>query len=170
MSEGSRLKWAMSYYSEELLKFQCYMIKSSYSVYVWRLFLWNFKCSLWNVAQNILPVHQEMFILVKDENVIALTFTSHKPILKRALNNLKTPCSAWNALWVVIKSILYQLSNLITIHLFLIGYKVHFHIGLYSVNEPDPHYKATTWHSYLARLTNLDRLTLISCSGFTYTA
>ena len=76
-----------------------------------------------------------MFILVKDENVIALTFTSHKPILKRAPNNSmgpkwQTPGPAWDALWVVIKSILYQLSNLITIHLYLIGYKVHFHIGL----------------------------------------
>ena len=78
-----------------------------------------------------------MFILVKDENVIALTFTSHKPILKRAPNNSmgpiekwQTPGSAWDTFWVVIKYILYQLSNLITIHLYLIGYKVHFHIGL----------------------------------------
>ena len=78
-----------------------------------------------------------MFILVKDENAIALTFTSHKPILKRAPNNAmgpiekwQTPGSAWDALWVVIKYILYQLSNLITIHLYLIGYKVHVHIGL----------------------------------------
>ena len=76
-----------------------------------------------------------MFIFVKDENVIALTFTSHKPILKLAPNNSmgpiekwQTPGSAWDAL--SIKYILYQLSNSITIHLYLIGYKVHFHLGL----------------------------------------
>ena len=69
-----------------------------------------------------------MFILIKDGNVIALTFTSHKPILKRAPNNSmgpiekwQTPGSAWDTLWVVIKSILYQLSNLITIDLHVIG-------------------------------------------------
>ena len=111
-----------------------------------------------------LPIHWEMFILVKDENVIALTFTSHKPILTLALNNSmgpiekwQTPGSAWDTLWVVIRYILYQLSNLITINLYLIGYKVHFHIGLWSVNELDPHYKPTTWHSYLARLTHPDK-------------
>ena len=78
-----------------------------------------------------------MFILVKDENVIALTFTSHTPILKQAPNNSmgpiekwQTPGSACDVFWVVIKYILYQWSNLITIHLYLIGYKVHFHIGL----------------------------------------
>ena len=56
-----------------------------------------------------------MFILAKDENVIAFTFTSHKPILKLAPNNSmgpiekwQTPGSAWDALWVVIKYILYQ--------------------------------------------------------------
>ena len=78
-----------------------------------------------------------MVILVKDENVIALTLTSHKPILKLAPNNSMGPIEKWqipgsalDALWVVIKYILYQLSNLITIHLYLVGYKVHFHIGL----------------------------------------
>ena len=32
-----------------------------------------------------------MFILAKDENVIAFTFTSHKPILKLAPNNSMGP-------------------------------------------------------------------------------
>ena len=32
-----------------------------------------------------------MFILVKDENVKALIFTSHKPILKLAPNNSMDP-------------------------------------------------------------------------------
>ena len=51
-----------------------------------------------------------MFISVKDENVIALTFTSHKPILKLAPNNSmgpiekwQTPDSVWDGLWMVIK-------------------------------------------------------------------
>ena len=32
-----------------------------------------------------------MYIVVKDENVLALTFTSHKPILKLAPNNSMGP-------------------------------------------------------------------------------
>ena len=40
-----------------------------------------------------------MFILVKDENVIARTCTSHKPILKRAPNNSMGPIKDINDSW-----------------------------------------------------------------------
>ena len=98
----------------------------------------------------------------------------YKPyaLLKRAFNNSMGPTVndrllAQHAMlfgWLLI--FLYQLSNLITIHLYSIGYKMHFHIGLSSVNELDLHYKATIWHSYLAWLTHPNKLTPISCTGF----
>ena len=125
-------------------------------------FLWNFKCSLCNVGQNILPIHWKKYILFNKENV---TTMSHEPVLKRApdkssikpmapMEKRQTHGRACDPLWVVLEWISYQMSNFRTIHSYLVCYKMHFHIGLSSVQGLDLHYKATTSHSHSAWLTS----------------
>ena len=60
----------------EVLKFQLY-IKKIVSFNVWvRYFVWNFKGTLWNSTQNILPIHWRMWILFTVEYFRALRFKS----------------------------------------------------------------------------------------------
>ena len=102
---------------------------------------------------------------------------SHKLVLKWApdkssikpmtpMEKRQTHDRACDPLWVVLKCILFQMSNFRTIHSYLVCYKMHFHIGLSIVKGLDPHYKATTSHSHSAWLTLPDSLTPISCKGF----
>ena len=49
--------------------------------------MWNFKGTLWNSTQNILPIHWKMWILFTTENLRALIFKSSKVLLKRPPGN-----------------------------------------------------------------------------------
>ena len=62
------------------LKYNC--IKTvSYNVWV-RYFVWNFKVTLWNSTQNILPIHWKMCILFTGEYLRTLRFKSLWAFLK----------------------------------------------------------------------------------------
>ena len=50
-----------------------------------RYFVWNFKGSLWNSAQNILSIHWNMCILFTGEILRAFRFKSSSAFLKRPL-------------------------------------------------------------------------------------
>ena len=55
-------------------------------IFQWaRYFGWNFKGSLWNSTQNILPIHWKMWILFTGENLRALRFKSSWMFMKRPL-------------------------------------------------------------------------------------
>ena len=53
----------------------------SFNVWV-RYFVWNFKGTLWNSTQNILPIHWKLYILYTDGNLRALRFKSSYVFLK----------------------------------------------------------------------------------------
>ena len=59
----------------EHIQFQCFIKIAPFNVWV-RYFEWNFKGTLWNSAQNILPIHWKMWILSTGENLRALRFKS----------------------------------------------------------------------------------------------
>ena len=67
-------------------------IKStSFNVWV-RYFVWNFKGTLWNSTQNILPIHWKIWFLYNMEILRALRFKSSEVFLKRPpaqLHNVK---------------------------------------------------------------------------------
>ena len=52
----------------------------SFNVWV-RYFVWNFKGTLWNSTQNILPIHWEMYSLLRREDLRAPRFTSPQSFL-----------------------------------------------------------------------------------------
>ena len=62
--------------------------------------MWNFKGTLWNSTQNILPVHWKMWILFTTEKLRALIFKSSKVFLKRppvltwSFNSLAPGCDS----------------------------------------------------------------------------
>ena len=47
--------------------------------------MWNFKATLWNSTQDILPIHCKMCVLFACENLRALRFKSSWAFLKRIL-------------------------------------------------------------------------------------
>ena len=59
-------------------------MNKSTSFDVWaRYFVWNFKGTLWNSTQNILPIHWKIWILCSIELLRALRFKSSYVFLKR---------------------------------------------------------------------------------------
>ena len=56
--------------------------------------MWNFKGSLWNSTQNILPIHWKMWILSTGEILRALRFKSSKVFLKRPPGDSRSQASA----------------------------------------------------------------------------
>ena len=79
-------RWALT---SKTLKFKCCIKIVSFNVWV-RYFVWNFKGTLWNSAQNILPIHWKMCILFPCEYLRALRFKSSYVFLKRPPGNLST--------------------------------------------------------------------------------
>ena len=69
-----------------LKKIRCYMKIASFIVWV-RYSVWNFKRTLWNSTQNILPKHWKMSVLISGENLRALIFKSWEAFLKRPQNS-----------------------------------------------------------------------------------
>ena len=57
-------------------------------------FVWNFKGTLWNSTQNILPIHWKMCILSTSENLRALRFKSSQAFLKQQ-QYTGSNCSLW---------------------------------------------------------------------------
>ena len=57
-----------------------------------KIFFWNFKGTLWNSTQNILPIHWKMWILFTTVNLRALIFKSSKVFLKRPPGHFHTAC------------------------------------------------------------------------------
>ena len=75
----------MSSQIQELLKFQHCIKSVSFNVWV-RYFVWNFKGTLWNSTQNILPIHWKMYILYANENLRA-----HACFWNAPLGSTKSP-------------------------------------------------------------------------------
>ena len=59
----------------ELLNFQHYIKIISFNVWV-KYFVRNFKDTLWNSTQNILPIHRKMCSLFRSKDLTAPSFTS----------------------------------------------------------------------------------------------
>ena len=60
----------------------CFIKDLSFNVWV-RYFVWNFKGTLWNSTQNILPIHWNIWLLYNIEMLRALRFKSSYALLKR---------------------------------------------------------------------------------------
>ena len=73
----------------ELLNFHLSMKFTSFNVWV-RYFVWNFKGTLWNFTQNILPIHWKILFLYNFEILRALRFKSSYAFLKRPPGTLIT--------------------------------------------------------------------------------
>ena len=69
------LKTLMGSSIYELLNFNLWMKSTSFNVWV-RYFVWNFKGTLWNSTQNILPIHWKIRFLYNIEILRALRFKS----------------------------------------------------------------------------------------------
>ena len=68
----------MSAYIQELLLIHRHTKIVSFNIWA-RYFMWNFKGTLWNSIQNIVPIHWKMCILLRYENLRTLTFKAqHK--------------------------------------------------------------------------------------------
>ena len=66
-------------------------IKStSFNVWV-RYFVWNFKGTLWNSTQNIIPIHWKIWFLCNFEILRALRFKSSYVFLKRPPGHIREP-------------------------------------------------------------------------------
>ena len=77
----------------ELLYVQYWIKIVSFNVWV-RYFVWNFKGSLWNSTQNILPVHWKMCNWWIREILPALRFTSWYVFLKHPnIRMVRIPCN-----------------------------------------------------------------------------
>ena len=64
--------------------------KASFNVSV-RYFVWNFKGTLWNSTQNLLPIHWKMCTSFAGENLRAVRFKSSEVFLKWP----QISCMAW---------------------------------------------------------------------------
>ena len=73
----------------ELLKFQLCIKIVSFNAWI-SYFVWNFKVTLWNSTQNILPIHGKMCILFTGEIERPLRFKSSYVFLKLQQNLVNT--------------------------------------------------------------------------------
>ena len=58
--------------------------------------MWNFKGTLWNSTQNILPIHWKIWLLFNIEILRALRFKSSYVLLKHPL----VPHTSWTWTWI----------------------------------------------------------------------
>ena len=76
--EGLGVFWGRFKNAYELINLRALKISMLYKIAsfnVWvRYLVWNFKGILWNSAENILPIHWKMCILLAGENLRALSF------------------------------------------------------------------------------------------------
>ena len=70
IGSGGRFKNAYELLTLRALKTSMLNIKKYFNVWV-GCFVWNFKGTLWNSTQNILPIHWKMCILFTSENLRA---------------------------------------------------------------------------------------------------
>ena len=68
--------------SSWIFKFHQWIKATSFNVWV-RYFVWNFKSTLWNSAQNILTIYWKIWFLNNIEILRALRFKSSYAFLKR---------------------------------------------------------------------------------------
>ena len=66
----------------ELLNFHLWIKSTFCNVWI-TYFVWNFKGTLWNSTQNILPIHWKIWFLYNTEILKALRFESSYAFLKR---------------------------------------------------------------------------------------
>ena len=87
-------------------------IKStSFNVWV-RYFVWNFKGTLWNSPQNILPIHWKIWFLYNIEILRALRFKSSSVFLKRPPESRQTDRIMFRAIYQIHTKLLHStLSN-----------------------------------------------------------
>ena len=78
---GERFRNTYELLNLRALKFRLCIKIVFFSVWVW-YFVWNFKSSLWNSTQNILPIHWEMWILSTGKILRALRFKGWQVVLK----------------------------------------------------------------------------------------
>ena len=80
-------------HANKILIFQC----------VGKIFVWNFKGTLWNSTQNILPIHWKMWLLYKIKILGALRFKSSYAFLKRPPNPY--PQVLYSSIWFRVASL-----------------------------------------------------------------
>ena len=101
---GGRFKNAYELLTLRALKFQCFIKDLSFNVWV-RYFVWNFKGTLWNSTQNILPIHWKIWLLYNIEILRALRFKSSFWFLKRP------PADTFIYMCVTMKSLPWQMPS-----------------------------------------------------------
>ena len=75
LNQGGLSKTLVSSWIQELLYFHLWIKSTSFNVWV-RYVMWNFKGTLWNSTQNILPIHWKMWFLYNIYILRSLGFES----------------------------------------------------------------------------------------------
>ena len=91
MQSGGRFNNTYELLNLRALKFHLWIKSTSFNVWA-RYFVWNFKGTLWNSTQNILPIHWKIRFLYKIGILRALRFKSLYAFLKRPPGPVYLPC------------------------------------------------------------------------------